>query len=92
MDEGDIIDYLGMHIHKREDGLYKFTQQQLIQKILLDLNFQESTKVQCNPVAATKVTKGTDEESDHATDWHFRLVIGKLNLFQQKISFHLDQI
>lgn len=94
-DEGDLTDYLGVHIEKLPDGSFKLTQQQLIAKILKDLNFQEDTKPRKNPVSSKQATKGNETDPAHTAAWAYRSVIGKLNYLEKSsrpdISYAVHQ-
>ena len=46
--EGDISDYLGVHITRTEKGYLELTQRKLINSILRDMNLLEETKLQCS--------------------------------------------
>jgi hypothetical protein len=50
-DEGDLMDYLGVNIKKREDGTIKLSQPHLIDQIIEDANFQGDTKFKSIPAA-----------------------------------------
>jgi hypothetical protein len=54
-DEGDITDYLGVHVTKLDDGRIKLTQPHLINQIIKDVHFQSNTKPKTTPAASTKI-------------------------------------
>ena len=54
-DEGDINDYLGVKVTKHTDGSFDITQPHLIQQILDDLGFTETTVKKPSPAPSTKL-------------------------------------
>ena len=55
MDEGDINDYIRVKITKHIDGRFDLTQPHLIQQILDDLGFTETTVENPSPAPSTKL-------------------------------------
>ena len=55
-DEGDLTDYLGVNVEKREDGTIKLSQPHLINEIIEDVNFQNDygTKIRQNRMLTWK--------------------------------------
>jgi hypothetical protein len=82
-DEGDLTDYLGVNIEKQEDGTIKLSQPHLIDQIIDDVNFQDSTKFKSTPAASTKILDKDEGGVPHNVTWHFRSIIGKLNFLEK---------
>ena len=64
-DEGDLTDYLGVHVTMQEDGTIHLTQPHLIQQIIDDVNFQKNTKVKETPAESTKVLNKDEAGKAH---------------------------
>jgi Reverse transcriptase (RNA-dependent DNA polymerase) len=81
--EGDVSDYVGVNIERQKDGTIHMTQPQLINSILKELNFLETTKPAKTPAfSSTTLSAGKDKE-EHKADWHYRRIIGKLNFLEK---------
>jgi hypothetical protein len=78
--EGDLSDYVGVNIDRKEDGEIHMTHQpNIIKSILKDLNFAENTKAAKTPAFSTTILKEEKNTTPHNADWGYRNVIGKLN-------------
>jgi hypothetical protein len=82
-DKGDLTDYLGVNIERRDDGSIKLTQPHLIDQIIEDVNFQKDTKFKSTPAASTKILNKDKGGEPHHASWHFRSIIGKLNVLEK---------
>ena len=82
-DEGDLTDYLGVNIKKREDGSIKLSQPHLIDQVIEDANFQLDTKFKSTPAASTKILNKDEGGMPHNAQWHYRGLIGKLNFLEK---------
>jgi hypothetical protein len=82
-DEGDLTDYLGVNIEKRDDGTIKLSQPHLIDQIIEDANFQGDTKFKSIPAASTKILDKDEGGDPHNATWHYRGIIGKLNFLEK---------
>ena len=81
--EGDVSDYVGVNIEKQEDGSIHMTQPQLIQSIIKEMNFLDTTKPTATPAySSTTLSAGTDKP-EHKADWSYRRIIGKLNFLEK---------
>lgn len=78
-DEGDLSDYLGVNIQKKEDGSFEFIQPKLINQIIKDLNFKDNTKSKPTPGLATKLIQRDDDGELHDDSFSYRGVLGRLN-------------
>ena len=81
--EGDIQDFLGVHISRKEDGSVHLTQPHLIDQILKDLNMQDNTKEKSLPAACSKLLSRHSTSNDFDGSYNFRSIIGKLNYLEK---------
>src|SRR6056300_397126 len=81
--EGDIQDFLGVHIDRKEDGTVHLTQPHLNDQILCDLSLQENTKEQTTPAACSKLFSRHTSSADYDGVFYYRSVIGKLNYLEK---------
>ena len=82
-DQGDVGDFLGIQIKKRDDGSVHLSQPQLIDSIIKDLHLQPSSNPKSTPaVTSTLLHKDTDGP-DMVPEFHYRSVIGKLNFLEK---------
>jgi len=81
--EGDIQDFLGVHISREKDGSVHLTQPHLIDQILGDLNMQENTKEKSLPAACSKLLSRHSNSEDFDGSYNFRSIIGKLNYLEK---------
>jgi hypothetical protein len=93
--EGNLTDYLGVNIERREDGTIKLTQPHLIDQIIDNVNFQKDTKFKATPAASTKILDKDKGGDPHVAWWHFRSIIGKLNFLEKstrgKLGYSVHQ-
>lgn len=81
--EGDIQDFLGVHIERKEDGSVELTQPHLIEQILGDLNLQDNTKEKAIPAASSKLLSRHTKSDDYDGSFNYRSIIGKLNYLEK---------
>ena len=81
--EGDVSDYVGVNIEKQEDGTIHMTQPQLIQGIIKELNFLETTKPSTTPAYSSVTLAAGKNKPPHKADWEYRRIIGKLNFLEK---------
>jgi hypothetical protein len=81
----DSVDtFLGVKIVKDEKmGKLTFTQPQLIDSILDDLNLDEKSNIRDIPELSTKIMQPFQNSQLHSEEWHYRSVIGKLNYLEK---------
>ena len=53
--EGDIQDFLGINIDRKDDGTIHMSQPHLIDQILKDLRFKENTKAKPTPALSSTI-------------------------------------
>jgi hypothetical protein len=81
--EGDVSDYVGVNIEKKEDGTIHMTQPQLIKSIIKEMNFLDSTKPSSTPAYSSVTLSAGTNKPPHKADWLYRRVIGKLNFLEK---------
>jgi hypothetical protein len=83
-DQGELSDYLGIKIERKEDGTMMWTQPNLIHSVLRDLKLEgeglkNQPKERTIPASSTVVlTDHRDSEDHNPRDFDYRQVIGKL--------------
>jgi hypothetical protein len=78
--EGDIQDFLGVHIERKEDGTIHLTQPHLIDQILQDLRLDDDkVKPKSTPAASSKLLSRHSNSDPFDGSFHYRSVVGKLN-------------
>jgi Reverse transcriptase (RNA-dependent DNA polymerase) len=82
-EEGDLCDYVGVNIEKKNDGTIHMTQPQLIKGIIKELNFNRGTKPTKIPAYSTSILSAGTDSPPHKADWNYRRIIGKLNFLEK---------
>jgi hypothetical protein len=75
-DEGEVGDFLGIRIHKREQGKFNLTQTGLIEKVIAATGMQD-----CNPLPTptSKEALGSDRNGDPFNEkWKYSTIVGML--------------
>lgn len=79
-DQGDVSDYVGVHIDQLGDGSFKLTQPHLIKQVIEDVSTDERSVTKDTPALSTKViTRNKDAPPFDNNRFNYRSVIGKLN-------------
>eukprot|EP00980_Cylindrotheca_fusiformis_P024847 scaffold12595_cov147-Cylindrotheca_fusiformis.AAC.1 len=81
--EGDIQDFLGVNIDRKEDGSIHLTQPHLIDQILEDLKMDENTITRKVPAPSSKLLSRHTDSPDFDHSFNYRSVIGKLNYLEK---------
>ena len=82
-DEGDIADFLGVHI-ERKDNEFHLTQPKLIDSILEDLHLEgDKVHIKDTPMASSKLLSRHLDSPDFDHHFQYRRVVGKLNFLEQ---------
>ena len=81
--EGDIQDFLGVNITRREDGTVHLTQPHLIDQILEDLHMEENVTTKTLPAPSSKILSRHSDSEDFDNSFNYRSVIGKLNYLEK---------
>ena len=83
-DEGNVEDFLGVNIERREDGSIKLSQPHLIKQILCDLKMDGlPVKEKDTPAASSRILLKHEESKEFDNSFHYRSVIGKLNYLEK---------
>jgi hypothetical protein len=82
--EGDLQDFLGVNIDRKEDGTIHFTQPHLIDSILEDLGLdKENVKGKNTPASSSKLLSRHTESEPFDKSFDYRSVVGKLNYLEK---------
>ena len=82
--EGDIKDFLGINITKRDDGSIELKQPHLIDQILNDLKMdKDNLKMKETPCKVSQVLHSGTEYPPFDNSFHYRSIIGKLNYLEK---------
>ena len=82
--EGDLEDFLGVNIDRKDDGTIHLTQPHLIDTILKDLNLLgENVKPKDTPAASSRILGSHSDSEDFDKSFNYRSVIGKLNYLER---------
>ena len=81
--EGDITDYLGVHITRTSSQGIQLTQKKLINSIIRDMNLLETTKARDTPIKTTTLLTKGENLNKHAATWKYRSILGKLNFLEK---------
>ena len=87
-DQGDVGDFLGIHIQNQADGSIHLSQPQLIDSMIKDLHLQPGSNPKSTPVVTTTLLPKDVDGPDMQPEFHYRSVIGKLNVHK---AGHLHQ-
>ena len=87
-DQGEVGDFLGIHIQTLDDGSIVLTQPQLIDSIIQDLHLQSGSNHKNTPSITTKLLLKDANGPEMTPEFHCRSVIGKLNFLEK--STRLD--
>ena len=83
-DEGNIEDFLGVNIDKKENGEVHLTQPHLIDQIIKDLRLDDDrVKIKETPAASSKILSEEPGSEPFDDSFHYRSVIGKLNYLEK---------
>ena len=78
--EGDLADFLGVKIKRKNPKENIFTQPHLIDDILNDLGLKHAKDGKETPAASSRILTRNDNGNDHDKSFHYRSVIGKIEL------------
>ena len=83
-EEGDIQDFLGINIVRKNDGSIELSQPHLIDQILHDLKMDdERLKPKDTPSKSSTILTRGDNDKDFDQSFHYRSIIGKLNYLEK---------
>jgi len=82
-EEGSLEDFLGINIKRNTDGSIHLSQPHLIDQILQQLHFRESTKEKETPMKSSTLLSRHNESADFDGSFNYRSLIGKLNYLER---------
>ena len=82
-DQGEVGDFLGIQVLKRDDGSIILTQPHLINSIIQDLHLQSRSNPKSTPSITTKLLHKDANGTEMTPDFHYHSVIGKLNFLEK---------
>jgi len=82
-DEGQIEDYLGIHVDHLPDGSIQLSQPHLIDQILKDMQLSPTAKVKQTPAVSSRILQRCETAPSFQPHFHYRSVIGKLNFLEK---------
>ncbi len=81
--EGDLEEFLGVHIRRTKDGKFEMTQPNLANQICKDLGFKDNTKEKNVPAASSKILKRHQTSKRFDNSFNYRSVVGKINYYEK---------
>jgi len=82
--DGDIQDFLGVNVDRRQDGTIKLSQPHLINQILKDLRLDgENVASKATPAASSCILRTHADSKDFDKSFDYRSVIGKMNYLEK---------
>ena len=90
--EGDVEDFLGVNIDRRDDGTINMTQPHLIDQIVKDLKFQENTKAKDTPAKSSTLLSRHSESEPFDGSFHYKSLIGKLGYLEKGARSDISHI
>jgi transposase InsO family protein len=82
--EGDLQDFLGVNIDRKEDGSIHLTQPHLIDQILKDLRLDgETVTGKTVPASSSKILSRHSSSEPFDNSFNYKSVIGKLNYLEK---------
>ena len=81
--EGDLQDFLGVHISRHEGGSIQLSQQQLAKQICQALGIKENTKPKAIPAASFKILQNHATSEPFEFNFNYRSIIGKMNYYKK---------
>lgn len=83
--EGDLTDFLGVHIERKQDNTISLTQPQLIDQILKDIHLydQRDLKTKDTPAASSRLLSRHSKSPDFDKSFNYRSIIGKLGYLEK---------
>ena len=81
--EGDLQDFLGVNINRKEDGTIHLTQPHLVDQILEELGLPDNLKSKPIPATSSKLLSRHSESEKFDGSFNYRSIIGKLNYLEK---------
>jgi acid stress-induced BolA-like protein IbaG/YrbA len=91
--EGDIQDFLGINISRKEDGSIHLSQPQLIKGILKDLRLNgNNTKIKTTLSLSSRILTKHEDSEDFDGSFDYQLIVGKLNYLEKGTRVDISYI
>lgn len=81
--EGDLSDFLGVNIERKENGEIEMTQPHLIQQILDALRLPSDSKTKETPAKSSEILQRFEDSAAFDQSFSYASVIGKLNYLER---------
>ena len=83
--EGDLQDFLGVNIKRKQDDTIHLTQPHLIDQVLKDLKLdtKQNLKTKSTPASSSKLLSRHSESPDFDKSFDYRSIIGKLRYLEK---------
>ena len=82
--EGDIQDFLGVNIERKEDGKISFSQPHLVDKVLEALFLKnKNLNAKDTPAASSRILHRHSDSPPFDNSFHYRSVVGMLNYLEK---------
>ena len=82
-DLGNVKDFLGIQVTTSNDKMITLNQPQLIDSILKEVKFQNNRKEKDTPALSSIILQKDTHGKQFNNDFHYRRVIGKLNVLEK---------
>jgi hypothetical protein len=91
--EGDLQDFLGVNIERKDDGTIHLTQPHLIDKILKDLRLDgDDVTAKVTPASSSQLLSRHSDSEEFDGSFNFKSVIGKLNYLEKSTRSDISYI
>ena len=92
-EEGDLEDFLGVHIERKRDGTIHLTQPHLIDQILKDLRLKDdNVTTKPIPASSSKLLSRHSDSVPFDKSFDYRSVVGKLNYLEKTTRSDISYI
>ena len=82
-DEGQIEDYLDIHVNHLTNEKIKLSQLHLIDQILKDVQLSSNAKFKYTPAVSSRIIKRCESSPAFQPHFHYWSVVGKLNFLEK---------
>ena len=82
-DEGQIEDYLGIHVEHLPGSRIKLSQPHLIDQIIKDVQLSHKAKVKRTPAISSRILQRCENAPSFQPHFHYRSIVGKLNFLEK---------
>ena len=82
-DEGQIEDYLGIHVDHLNSGKIKLSQPHLIDQICKDVHLSHNAKHKGTPAVSSRILQRCENSPPFKPHFNYRSIVGKLNFLEK---------